>query len=178
MPATVVIVETNGASPGTLHVSPANLNMGSADATALDTSTYPITAQDGGCSYEKWIRLKVTAMGGSNSVDNVEVWLSDLGTGYASGERMLCNLVTSGYSPASYPAGGPSNTTSTVALNQMPLSQPNGPNMGIGGILSGVITLSDVPAYSDYIVLQEQVTKLTPAGSTSTKTLTVQWDEL
>jgi hypothetical protein len=47
--------------------------------------------------------------------------------------------------------------------------------MGIGGSLSGQIT--SAPAYSDYIVLQLDVTESTPAGAVNQKTITFQWDE-
>jgi hypothetical protein len=150
--------------------------MGSADAVGLSPVTYPITAKANGCSYEKWERLQVQALGGSNQVDNFEVWLSSLGGGYLTGEGMVCNLATSGYAAATYPSGGPSGNPSTVALNTMPIAQPSGPNLGIGGSLAGVI--SAVPAYSDFMVLQTTVTASTPAGNSNTKTITIQWNEM
>ena len=95
MSATVVLAERNGPSATSVEtLSPANLNMGSADATGLSPVTYPITARLNGASYEKWVRVYVQALGGSNQVDNIEVWLSSLGGGYLTGEGMVCNLAT------------------------------------------------------------------------------------
>jgi hypothetical protein len=177
MSATVILAERNGPSATSVEtLNPANLNMGSADATGLSPVTYPITAQAGGASFEKWVRVYVQALGGSNQVDNLEVWLSSLGGGYLTGEGMVCNLATSGYAAATYPGPGPSGVTSLIALNAMPTSGPGGPNLGIGGLLSGAIVVA--PAYSDYMVLQAKVTEATPAGNANTKTLTVQWDEM
>lgn len=173
MAAVIEIAERNGPSPGTETVSVSNLNMGSTDAPNLDPTTYPLTAP--GNSYEKWFRLFVSSLGGSAKVDNFRLWLSAIGTGFAVGETMLADLVISGYVAPTYPAGGPANTVSTIATTSMPTTQPASANIGIAGVLSGNITAS--PAYSDYVVLQTQLTASTPAGALQTKTLSIQWDE-
>jgi len=175
MSATVYIEETNGASGSEVNsVDPDNLNMGSVDATELVPSSYPITAKADGHAYEKWLRLFVSNMGGSSQVDNVKMWLSDLGGGWKTGEGMSCNLVTGGYTPISAYAT-PVDTDSTVATQAMPESEPGSANIGIGGSLSGSIT--SAPSHSDWVVLQLDVTASTPAGSLNTKTITIQWDE-
>jgi hypothetical protein len=175
MSATVVLAERNGTGSGTETMNPANLNMGSADATGLNPATYPILARANGCSYEKWIRLYVAAMGDSNIIDNFEVWLSSLNGGYLIGEGMSCNLRIVNYAPASYPSGGPSSSRSSIATQTMPIVEPSGPNLGISGALDGTITSSG--HYSDYMVLQSTVGANTPAGNANTKTLMIQWDE-
>lgn len=176
MAATVEIAERNGASPGTETDGVTNLNMGSVDQPNLNPATYPISAVAGGCAYEKWERVLVTTLGGSSQVDNIRIWLSNTGGGFATGEQLLCNLTTSGYVAASYPSAGPSDSTSTVATITTPTSQPGSANIGIGGALSGNITAA--PAYSDYFVFQEQVTTSTPAGALNTKTIEILWDEM
>jgi len=176
MAATVVVAERNGplaSSTETIDVS--NVNLGSVDQAALNPTSAPITAQTDGHSYEKWLRLYVNLLGGSTRVDNLKVWLSNLGGGWKAGEGMSTNLRTTGYAASSYPSGGPVQTDSTYATQAMPESEPLGANLGIGGSLSGGITA--VPAYSDYIVLQLDVSAATPAGAVNTKTLTFQWDE-
>lgn len=173
MAATVQIAERNGVSPGTETDGITNMNMGSIDQPNLNASTYPITAP--GQSFEKWERVYVSNMGGSAALDNIRIWLSSIGSGWAVGETMTCNLKTSGYVSAAYPAGGPSSSSSTVATTSMPTSQPGSANIGISGALSGQITAA--PAYSDYFVLQEHVTSSTPAGALQTKTLSIMWDE-
>jgi hypothetical protein len=174
--ATVVISETNGIPASeviTDNIS--NVNFGSDDSPNLIPATYPIVAQADGHSYEKWLRLKVTDLGLASAIDNFKVWLSNLGGGWAVGEGISCNLVTSGYSEASYPAGGPVDTDSSDATVSMPESEPAGANVGISGSLSGTITAAD--EYTDYFVLQLDVSASTPSGSVNQKEITVQWDE-
>lgn len=177
MAATVVIAERNGplaSSTETLDV--ANVNFGSLDQAALNPSSAPITAQNDGHGFEKWLRLYVNDLGGSALVDNIKIWLSNLGGGWKVGEGISCNLRTTAYVEASYPVGGPVMTDSPVATLPMPESEPSGANLGIGGSLSG--SINSVPAYSDYAVLQLDVSAATPAGAVNTKTITFQWDEM
>jgi len=177
MAASVDIAETNGPSASsveTLDIS--NLNFGSGDVVELTPSSYPITAKADGHAYEKWTRYHVSDMGGSTQLDNLKIWLSSLGGGWKTGEGMSTNMRESGYSAATYPTGGPIETDSTVADQVMPETEPTGPNMGIGGSLGGQIT--SAPSYSDWMVLQLDVTASTPAGSVNTKVLTFQWDEM
>ncbi|MCK5616536.1 hypothetical protein KAR91_82500, partial [Candidatus Pacearchaeota archaeon] len=108
-------------------------------------------------------------------IDNLKVWLSSLGGGWKAGEGMSTNMRTTGYSAATYLTAGPIETDSADADQVMPESEPSGPNLGIAGGLGGQITA--VPSYSDWAVLQLDVTNLTPAGSVNQKTLTFQWDE-
>lgn len=176
MGATVVVTETNGPSGSSVEtVDPSNINMGSVDDAELVPATHPITAQTDGHAFEKWLRIYVSALGDSSIVDNIKIWLSGLGGGWKTGEGMSVNLRESGYVQASYPAGGPIETNSTVAGQVMPETEPSGPNLGIAGVLGGQIT--SAPAYSDWGVLQLDVSNLTPAGSVNQKTLTFQWDE-
>lgn len=176
MAATVTLVEQNGASGSEVEtIDPSNLNMGSVDQAELDPSTYPITAQADGHAFEKWLRLSVSDLGGSSLVDNLKVWISSLGGGYATGEGISTNLRESGYSQATYPSGGPVETDSSVANQPMPTAEPSGANLGIAGSLGGQITT--VPTYTDWCVLQLDVTENTPAGSLNQKTIVFQWDE-
>ena len=176
MSATVQVAETNGPSGSAVEtLNPANVNMGSDDSAELDPATYPVTAQTDGHAFEKWLRLYVSTMGDSTIVDNIKIWLSSIGAGWKTGEGMTTNLRVSGYVSASYPSGGPIETDSTVATQVMPEAEPGGPNLGIGDSLGGQIT--SAPNYSDWGVLQLDVSNLTPAGSVNQKTLTFQWDE-
>lgn len=177
MAATVVLAETNGPAAGsseTLDIS--NVNFGSTDAAELTPGSFPITAQADGHSYEKWLRLYVSSLGTSTQIDNLKIWLSNLGGGWKTGEGMSTNLRESGYSADSYPTAGPVQTNSPDADQAMPESEPSGPNAGIAGSLSGNIT--SAPAYSDWIVFQLDVTASTPAGAVNQKTFTFQWDEM
>jgi len=176
MGATVQVAETNGPSATSVEtIDPANLNMGSDDSAELVPATYPITAQADGHAFEKWLRFYVSLMGGSNIVDNLKVWISSLGGGWKTGEGMTTNMRTTGYVQATYPTGGPIEVDSTVATQVMPEAEPGGPNLGISGGLGGQIVAA--PNYSDWAVLQLDVSNLTPAGSVNQKTLTFQYDE-
>ena len=176
MAAVVVIAEMNGpAATSAETVDPANLNFGSTDDAELDPAAHPLTAQVDGHSYEKWIRFYLSDLGTSSVVDNFKTWVSDLGGGYGTGESMSTNARESGYAAAAYPAGGPVDTTSTDATESMPETEPSGPNVGIAGSLAG--SLTSAPAYSDWLVLQLNVSDLTPAGSLNQKTITFQYDE-
>lgn len=176
MSAIVTIAETNGPdATSTEDPDVDNVNFGSDDSPALVPADYPITAQVDGHSFEKWLRLYVTDFGGNSQIDNVKVWLSDLGGGWLTDEGMSCNLRTSGYVQASYPVAGPVEIDSPDADLAMPETEPSGANVGIEGTLGG--TISTVPSYTDFFVLQLDVSASTPAGLMNTKTLTFQWDE-
>jgi len=176
MPATVEVAESNGPSATRVEtVDPANLNLGSNDSVELNPVTYPITAGADGHSFEKWVRLYVSTMGDSSIVDNIKVWLSDLGGGWKTDEGMSTNLRTSGYSAATYPTAGPVETDSPDADQVMLEAEPGGANVGIGGSLSGQIVAA--PNYSDWMVFQLDVSASTPAGALNQKTFTFQWDE-
>ena len=173
MPATIEISETNTSS-ATATDGVSNLNMGSVDSPNLDPVTYVIASP--GNAYEKWERVYITSLGGATQVDNIRIYLSDVGTGFAQGESMVTNLITSGYVQASYPAGGPINTVSTVATRSMPTTIPSSSNIGIGGSLAGAFTTA--PNYSDYFVLQEQIQANVPSGALQQKVLSIVWDEM
>ncbi len=176
MSATVVLSETNGPSAAKVETNDiSNVNMGSDDSAELTPATYPVTAQTDGHAYEKWLRFYVSDLGGSSQVDNLKVWVSNLGGGWKTGEGMSVTLRESGYVEPTYNTGGPIETNSADADQVMPETEPSGANLGIGGSLAGTIT--GAPEYSDYMVLQLDVTASTPAGNVNTKTLTFQYDE-
>jgi hypothetical protein len=177
MAATVVIVEQNGPSAGpTESLDVANVNFGNVAQAEIVTASNPITAQADGHAFEKWLRIYVSNLGTSTVVDNLKLWLSNLGGGWKTGEGMSCNMRTSGYVADTYPTLGPVETDSAAADQAMPESEPSGPNLGIGGSLSGQIVTA--PAYSDWAVIQLDVTASTPAGAVNQKTITFQYDEM
>ena len=166
MAATVEICESNGAGETVTH-NITNLNFGSTDSANLDVATYPITV--GTHSYEKYIRIHVTAWGGSNKIDNIQIWKS--GGAYLTGEGIKTNLTTSGYTSLSYAT--PSQAS--YSGNVMPTASPGTANLGCQGSLSGY--LSGSATYSDYCKMQLQTTAATPPGNANTKTFSFQYDE-
>lgn len=168
MVATVELCEANGAGETITH-NVSSLNCGSIDAANLVPASYPINAGENAC--HKMVRVHVTAMGGSNKIDNIQVWKS--AGAYATGEGIQTNLRTSSYGGAlSYAANIPSAATYTDQT--MPVADPAAANLGIGGSLTGSLVAA---GYSDYWKCQLQTTGSTPPGSLAQKTMTIQYDE-
>ncbi|MDE1867016.1 MAG: hypothetical protein KGI08_04805 [Thaumarchaeota archaeon] len=166
MAATVEISETNGAG-ATVTDGISNSNMGSTDAANLDPVANPVAP--GGNTYEKYQRIHVTNMGGSSSIQNLQVWRSGALGGAAVHKT---NARTTTYGGAATYAT-PVSTASTGATQTMPTSAPGAANLGIGGSLTGTLT---AVGYSDYLIHQIQTNAGDTAGSTST--MNYQYDEI
>lgn len=165
MAATVEIDEANGAGETLTH-NITNTNMGSTDATALDPVANPIVP--GNNSYEKWQKVHVTAMGGSSKIDKLKIWRT---SALGANATHLTNARESSYGgAATYTT--PTASSSSVATQTMPSSQPTGANLGISASLSGSLTAT---GSSDYLIHQIQTTGAAIAGSTST--MNYQYDE-
>jgi hypothetical protein len=149
--------------------------MGSTAESNLVSTDHPISISTAPQSFEKWLRINVITLGGSTIVDNIRLWLSSLGGGYKAGEIIMSNLVIADYVQATYPINGPVNTKSAIAIVPMPTSEPVQANVGIAGQLAGQIIVD--ASYSDWIVLQLQVSGDTPTGAVGQKTITIEWDE-
>lgn len=166
MAATVTIAESNGAGE-TVTASITNTNMGNTEAVNLDPVTYPVTP--GERTYAKYQRFNVQNMGGSSAINNLKVWR----TGALGGSAThVTNARTTSYGGAATYAT-PVKTAITGVDQTMPTSTPSTANLGIGGSLTGAIT---VAGYSDYLIHQI----VTDAGDTegSTTTLNYQYDEV
>lgn len=167
MAATVEIDEFNGTTAGTQTHNITNTNMGSTDAVNLDPVANPVTP--GNNTYEKYQKIHVTAMGGSSSIQNLQIWRTGALGGSATHKT---NARTSTYGGAAT-AATPTASTSTVATQTMPTSAPGAANLGIGGSLSGTLTAT---GSSDFLVHQIQTNGADTAGSTST--MNYQYDEV
>ena len=168
MAATVELSEQNGASPGTGTDGTSNSNFGSNDSVNIVTTTYPIPK--GGYSYEKWIRLHVSAMGGSTKIDNLRVWAAGATFPIGTGTYVKTSLNTTYVAYTTYVT--PITTVSTKATTTMATAEPT-KNLGIGGVLSGSLTAA---GYSDFAVFQCQVGASDNSGSSVT--LRFKWDEV
>lgn len=165
MPATIVINEFNTAGE-TKTANITNSNMGSVDSVNLDAVANPVVPGDN--TFEKWQKIEVTALGGSSQIDNLKIWR----TGALGGSAThLTNARESAYGGAEAFAT-PTASTSSVATETMPSSEPTGANLGIGGSLTGALTGT---GSSDYLVHQIQTDSGDVAGSTST--MNYQYDE-
>ncbi len=161
MAATVVISETNGASPGVVTMGVSDSDMGNQDSPTVDPVAFPITP--GNNAFEKWQRFEITTMGGSSKIDNFRVWVSS-GT-LATNTSLKTNLQTT-TPPTLATYATPVNTASTVAGQVMPTAEPGTANLG--GSLTAV-------GYSNYIVMQIQTAAAATAGATVT--LSYKYDE-
>ena len=162
MVATFAWSETYGGGTGTTG-TPTNLNFGSTSAIDLVPSTYPITA--GTNSYEKFVRGYWS--GSFTRVENVQYWKS--AGSYVTGEAIKWY----GDGNTSYTAA--TTDTSTIATAAVPTADPGTANVSIGGNLTGSLTAT---GYTDYVVLQTQVTSTASAGAVNQKTFTLQYDEV
>lgn len=166
--ATVVISESNTASE-TVTDGISNANFGTIDSPSLATGTYPITP--GSNSYEKWLRLRVSAMGDATKIDNIKVYAPGASFPIGTGTYLKGNQNTGSWSAETFAA--PVTATSTKATATYATSQPASANVGISGSLTGSLTAA---GYSDYLVLQV----LTNAADTTGSSLTLrfEWDEV
>lgn len=169
MAITTLIDERNGAPAGVEEQDVTNVNMGSNDSPNLTPATYPITAGNNG--FEKWLKMRFT--GTANKVNNLKVWMSG-GVPLDAEADMDTNARESTYGGAETYAQ-PTASTSTVATEVMPETEPAGANLGISGALAGEWTT--FPNSSDYLIMQYQTTASHPAGDISQITTTFQWDE-
>lgn len=167
MAASFSWAQTYGAAPGTtvdLGESGNLFNFKNADdATPSNYADYPITA--GNNSYEVWLRGHWT--GTFNKIDNLQFWMS---TDFSPNTGLTVKWAGNGVTTYSTPT----NSTSTIATENVPTSDPGTANVSIGGSLSGELTSA---GYSDYIVLQLQTTTDAAAGDTSLAEFSLQYDE-
>lgn len=147
---------------------PTNLNLGSTNAADLAPSTYPITA--GTSSYEKWIRGNWS--GTFTRIENLQFWKS--AGALNSWEHLLSNVTTASYS-ATTTYVAPTNAASSIATLATPAADPAAANLGIGGSLTGSLVAA---GSSDFLVLQASIESDATPGAVTTKTFTLQYDEV
>lgn len=169
MVSVLIVKETNGALPGVETQLTGDIIFGNFENYVFVPSDYPISP--GNNSYEKYIGLEVSDMDGNSALENLRVWKSG-GDALGSYTALKTNARESSYVAASYAV--PVTTTSTVATQDMPVTEPTGANLGIGGSLSGQLTA--VEEVSDYLVSQFQTTSDETKGKTIV--LAVSWEEV
>jgi len=100
--------------------------------------------------------------------------LSHSGTGYVTGESLLCSASTGSYTGTSTYAT-PTSALDAKASHAMSLAEPATQNVGVAGSLTGSLTTS---GYSDFIVVQASITSAAQAGAVQQKVFTLEWDEI
>lgn len=162
MAATIQILQVNGATEVETVVS-TRVDFFGADKVNASMFSWPITKPVEGASaysFEVYLKLKVTDLGGSTSISGFKVWYST--TLQEEEDTIWTSAKTSSYVEPTYVA--PVNTASSQAVNALPSSAPGSANLGIGGSLAGTITAVD--GETDLLVLQvktEFVTQTPPS---------------
>jgi hypothetical protein len=160
MAAVLEIDESNGATEVVTDGLTA-INAGPIDSATLVPATSPIVA--GTNSYEKWLRMHLTALGGAAAVDTFKVWAAPPPAEtslYFNGATVQATYDVSKQTTYAAPA-----TTATRTPTVLPITEPGTANIGIGGNLTGQLS---AVGRSDYILLQVRVSVAATAGSTLT----------
>jgi hypothetical protein len=163
MPATVEIVEKNGAGGTQTNKTGGTVRLKKADNSTVDLVA-PLVRPGAGSdwSFEKWLRLNVTG-GAYTQITNVRAYTdgtSGLGTGVNLWARAVASYTT--------PAQGTDSTGYANAFTYTtgaPLSLGAGPFTGTG-------------ERGDHLVLLAEVQSSAAGGLTPAETITVAWDEI
>lgn len=163
MVATATMYVYTGTDAGTENSS-TYLNLMSTDAQDTDDNDYQsarITIPSSGTtySYERWFRVKFTDT--FNLIENCEYWLSG-GSASGTGWTINAGVSESGVTPV--------NTESSIATSSIPTTEGTALDIQNG-------TMDSSGVYTDYGVLQLEVTDSASPGDITTGTLTVQYDE-
>lgn len=163
MPATVQIVEKNGAGGTQTDKTGGTVRFKNADNSTVDLNN-PMVKPGAGSdwSFEKWLRMNVTG-GSYTQITNVRAY-SDGANGLGTGINVWAKAVASYATPAegTSSAGYANFFTYTSGAS---LSLGAGPFTGTG-------------EKGDHLVMLCEVTSSASGGLTPSETLTMAWDEI
>ena len=163
MPATVTIIEKNGA-PGT----PTDKTSGSVRLKKADNATVDLLnplvkpASGSDWSFEKWLRLNVTG-GTYTQISNIRAY-TDGTAGMGTGINLWAKAVASYATPVQ-------GTASTGYTNAFTYTAGSPLSLGAGPFTS-------TGEKGDHLVLLAEVTSAASAGLTPSETITLSWDEI
>lgn len=163
MPATVQIIEKNGAGGTATDKTSGSVRLKKADNSTVDLIN-PLVKPTAGSdfSFEKWLRLNVTG-GTFVQMTNLKFYTdgsSGLGTGVSLWAKAVAAYAT--------PAQGASNVGYANAFtltSGAPLNLGAGPFTGTG-------------EKGDHVVLLGEIATTVAGGLTPSETLTFAWDEI
>lgn len=163
MPATVQIVEKNGAGGTATDKTAGQVRFKKADNSTVDLAN-PLVKPTSGSdwSFEKWLRLNVTG-GSYTQITNIRAY-SDGANGLGAGINVWARVVTAYATPAT-PANSTGLSNFFTATSGSPLTLGAGPFTSTG-------------EKGDHLVLSCEVTDAASGGLTPTETVTVAWDEI
>lgn len=163
MPATVQIVEKNGAGGTQTDKTSGTVRLKTADNATVDLIN-PITKPGAGSnwSFEKWLRLNVTG-GTYSQITNIKAY-SDGANGLGTGISLWAKAVTAYATPAL--------GTSSSGYASM-FSYTSGSSLSLG---AGPFTSTGEKG--DHLVLLGEVASTASGGLTASETITFGWDEI
>lgn len=163
MPATVTIIEKNGAGGTPTDKTSGSVRLKKADNATVDLLNPLVKPASGSdWSFEKWLRLNVTG-GTYTQISNIRAY-TDGSAGMGTGINLWAKAVGSYATPAQ----GTASTGYTNAFTYTagaPLSLGAGPFTSTG-------------EKGDHLVLLAEVTDAASAGLTPSETITLSWDEI
>ena len=189
MAATVYLSESNGAVEAVTD-NITNINLGGRDIPNLSANQYPIII--GGRTYAKWLRVKLSALGGSNQIANLKIYKSAgayqgggaevIGTNVATAANSRINTyafanVGHGEVAVTVPYNGDGSDILGVvwASAAFPTALPASENIFIGNAGGAALTIAGT--YSKYFVMALATTNAVTAGALTQKTFLLTFDE-
>jgi hypothetical protein len=163
MPATVQLIEKNGAGGAATDKTGGSIRFKNADNATVDLLN-PLVKPTSGSdfSFEKWLRLNVTG-GSYTQITNVRGYM-DGASGLGTGVNLWARAAASYATPVE-PSTSTGFADAFSYTSVSPLSLGAGPFTGTGEIGS-------------HLVMAMEVTAAVSSGLTPAESLTVAWDEI
>lgn len=163
MPATVQIIEKNGAGGTPTDKTGGTVRLKKADNSTVDLNS-PLVRPPSGSdwSFEKWLRLNIT--GGTYSQITAVRAYTDGSSGLGTGVNLWARAVASYATPVL-------GTSSSGYANAF--TYTSGSSLGLG---AGPFT--GTGERGDHLVLLAEVTNAAAGGLTPSETITIAWDEI
>lgn len=163
MPATVQIVEKNGATPVLTDKTAGTVRFKNADNATVDTVNPMVKPASGtDYSFEKWLRMNVTG-GTYTEITNVKAY-TDGANGLGTGVGLFAKAVAAYATPAE-----PTATTGFVDAFTLTSAAP---------LALGAGPFTSTGEKGDHIVMLLTVDSTAAGGVTAAETLTLAWDEI
>lgn len=163
MPATVQLVEKNGAGGTATDKTGGTIRFKNSDDSTVDLLNPMVKPGSGSdWSFQKWLRLNITG-GSYTQITNIRAY-TDGSSGLGTGLNLWVRAASSYSTPAEETASTGYANAFTYTSGS-PLSMGAGPYTGTG-------------EKGDHLVLALEVTSSASGGLTASETLTVAWDEI
>lgn len=163
MPATVQIVEKNGAGGTTTDKTSGTVRFKNADNATVDLVNPMVKPPSGvDYSFEKWLRLNVTG-GTYSQITNIKAY-TDGSNGLGTGVLLYAKAVASYATPAEA-------TSASGYTNAFTYTSGSALSLGAGPFTS-------TGEKGDHLVMMLTVDNTCSGGVTPSETLTIAWDEI